>query len=331
MPDTVAVLTNPTAGTGRGCHAGEQVLAALRAEGLDVVDVTSATARQARAAADAAVAAGAAALVVVGGDGAVHLGTQVCAGTQVALGVVAAGTGNDVARGLGLPVGDVAAGVRQVLAGLGATGEGAGGRAAHRRQVDAVRVEPVTVAPPPPDGLAGGQAGREGASTWFVGVLAAGFDAVVNERANDWRWPRGRMRYNLAVLRELPVFRPIRYRLTLDGHTEEVSAMLVAVANGPSYGGGMRVAPDARYDDGLLDVLVLRPVGKAEFVRVFPRVFAGSHVDHPQVSIRRARTVRLEPVDRRVVGYADGESVGPLPVVCEVVPGALTVLAPAAG
>ena len=122
------------------------------------------------------------------------------------------------------------------------------------------------------------------AGRWFVGVLGAGFDAIVNERANRWRWPRGRAKYVAAMLRELPVFRPRAYTIDLDGEVWSTAAMLVAVGNGPSYGGGMRVTPDARLDDGLLDVMVVEPISRAEFVRIFPKVYAGTHVDHPAVT-----------------------------------------------
>ncbi len=148
---------------------------------------------------------------------------------------------------------------------------------------------------------------------------------MVNERANHWTWPKGPMRYNLAILRELPVFRPIPYVLTLDGVRMETEAMLVAVGNGPAYGGGMRVTPDAAFDDGLLDVLVLNRIPVHEFLRVFPKVFSGAHTGHPAVEIIRARTVRLEATG--IVAYADGERFAPLPVDLEVVPGALSVLA----
>ncbi len=164
---------------------------------------------------------------------------------------------------------------------------------------------------------------------WFVGVLGAGFDAKVNERANAWRWPRGRMRYNLAIARELPVFKPLPYVLELDGERVEANAMLVAVGNGPSYGGGMQVCPDAELDDGLLDVMIVDQISIPEFLKVFPKVYSGAHKDHPAVTIRRARQVRLSTPG--IVAYADGERFAPLPMSCEVVPGALRVLAPLPG
>ncbi|GIL34437.1 YegS/Rv2252/BmrU family lipid kinase [Phycicoccus sp. DTK01] len=292
----VGIVVNPTSGKNTGARVGVEALTLLRAAGAEVVDLSAADATGALAHGRAAVAERSVdALVVAGGDGMVHLGANLVAGTGIPLGVVAAGTGNDIARELGLPVRDAAAAVERILAG-------------RTRAVDAARH--VTPA---------------GEDRWFLGVLAAGFDAVVNERANQWRWPKGRMRYNLAIVRELPVFRPIPYALTLDGERHETEAMLVAVGNGPSYGGGMRVTPDARFDDGLLDVLVLHRLPVPEFLRVFPKVFSGGHVGHPAVEVLRARRVTLEATG--IVGYADGERFGPLPLDVEAVPGAVSVLA----
>jgi len=146
---------------------------------------------------------------------------------------------------------------------------------------------------------------------------------MVNERANRMSWPRGRSRYNLAILAELRTFRPIPFVLDFDGDTWHTEAMLVAVGNGPSYGGGMMVCPDARLDDGHLDVTVLGPMSKPEFIRVFPTVYKGTHVGHPAVTVRQARSVTLTA--EGVTAYADGERVSVLPVTCAAVPGALTV------
>lgn len=292
----MGLMINPTSGKNTGAQVGQQALSLLRDAGVDVLDLSASDARSAVEQGRAAIESGAIdRLVVGGGDGMVHLGANLCAGTPVPLGVIAAGTGNDIARELGLPVRDAAASVQRILSGS-------------TRQVDAARHTTAT----------GGQ-------KWFLGVLAAGFDAVVNERANQLTWPKGPMRYNLAILRELPVFRAIPYTLVLDGERIDTEAMLVAVGNGPAYGGGMRVTPDASFDDGLLDVLILRKISTFEFLRVFPRVFKGTHVSHHAVQIRRARTVSLEA--EGIVSYADGERFAPLPMSMEVVPGALTVLA----
>lgn len=288
-------MINPTSGNGRGRTLGAATEAVLRAAGHDPVILSGQSANEALERCVAAVAEGIDTLVVVGGDGMVHLGVNAVAGTPTALGVVAAGTGNDNARSLGLPVLDAAAATAVILAG-------------RRRRIDAVR--------------------DVGTGRWYVGVLCGGFDAVVNERANTWTWPRGRMRYNLAIVRELPRFRPLPYQLELDGQVWATEAMLVTVANGPAYGGGMLISPDASYDDGLLDVVVIGPMSVRRLLAVFPKVFSGQHVGDPAVTIRRARRVRLSGPG--ITAYADGERFGPLPIEVEVAPGALQVLAPIA-
>ncbi|ETK37970.1 diacylglycerol kinase [Microbispora sp. ATCC PTA-5024] len=284
---------NPAARGGRTLRLLDPVLRRLREGGRPVSVIVGTSADDALARAREAVAAGPDALVAFGGDGLVHLAVQAVAGTPVPLGIVPAGTGNDIADALGIPRRDVLAAAAIV----------ADGRV---RVVDAARVGP---------------------SEWFAGVLACGFDSRVNERANVMTWPPGMARYLLALVEELRSFTPIPFRITLDeGEVVEREAMLVAVANTRSYGAGMRVCPDASPDDGLLDVLVLGAVPKADFLRTFPRVYRGSHVTHPAVSVRRARTVTLEAPD--VVAYADGERIGPAPVTCAVVPGALRVIVP---
>ena len=299
----VALAVNPTSGRGRGARAGASAARRLTDAGLQVSWLTGGDAAELGVRVRAAVADGVDALVVVGGDGMVNLGVSTVAGTGLPLGIVPAGTGNDVARALGLPVDDAEAAAETVGLALATDA---------RQVVDAARC-----AWREPGGAVGGR--------WFAGVLGAGFDAIVNERANRWRWPRGRARYVGAMLRELPVFRPRAYTIELDGEVWSTPAMLVAVGNGPSYGGGMRVTPDARLDDGLLDVMVVEPISRTELVRIFPRVYAGTHVDHPAVTIRRARSVTVAAPG--IVGYGDGERFGPLPMTMEAVPRALQVLA----
>lgn len=293
----IALLVNPTSGGGRGAGSGTAVAEQLRAAGTEVLDVSGSDAGDARRKAEVALDQGVDALVVVGGDGVVHLGVNLVAGTTTPLGIVPAGTGNDIARALDLPMDDVAAAGSLVLSG-------------RIRSIDAARHLPD-------DGAIG--------AGWFAGVLGAGFDAKVNERANGWRWPKGPRKYDLAIARELPVFKPLPYVLELDGETVTANAMLVAVGNGPSYGGGMLVCPDAQLDDGLLDVMIVDKISKLEFLKVFPKVYTGAHKDHPAVTIHRAKTVRLSTPG--IVSYADGERYAPLPMTCEVVPGALRVLA----
>jgi diacylglycerol kinase (ATP) len=285
----IAVLTNPTAGKGRAPLASALVVPRLEEAGLRVRRLQGRDADEALDLARAAVEDGVESLVVVGGDGLVHLAVQVLAHRPTRLGIVPAGTGNDAARYFGVPRTDPLAAADVVI----------GGRT---RTVDLARTGP----------------------TYFLCVLSAGFDAIVNERANRMRWPRGQMRYNLATLAELRVFRPIPYVLELDGNSKSMDAVLVAVGNGPSFGGGLRITEGASLDDGLLDVVVFHPVSKPDLLRTYPRLFSGTHTSHPAYEHHRVREVTVAAPG--VVAYADGERLGPLPTTVTAEPAALNVL-----
>lgn len=304
----VVLLLNPSSGKGRASAAAPLAVARLQDRGAEVVQVVGHDADDASARLRAAVdAAPTAAVVACGGDGTVHLCLQVVAGSDVALGILPSGTGNDSGRLLGLPTDPVAA--ADVVADALATGR--------RRHVDAGRV--VTA---------------DGVDRWFLAVLSSGFDSMVNERANSMTWPSGQARYVRAILAELRGFRAVPYTMVLDEGlpTErrvEGRGMLVAVGNGTSYGGGMKVCPAASIDDGLLDVVFLDEVSTPTFLRVFPRVYAGTHVRIPEVHELAASTVRLDAPGQ--VAYADGERIGPLPVEVRVVASAVALLVPASG
>lgn len=301
----LGVVINPTAGRGRGTAVGLQVLAALRARGHVVEDLSAANLADATARARHAAVAGLDAMVVVGGDGMAHLGVNVVADTDLPLGIVAGGTGNDVARALGLPTSDVAASVRAIEHGL----------TSGPRRIDA-----VSAGPP-----------EHSTREWFLGVLSCGFDAAVNARANTMTWPGGGARYVRAILSELGRFAPYGYKLTLDDAVWESAGTVVAVANAPVFGGGIRIAPDASMDDGLLDVVVAGPFTKAGIVRIFPGMYAGRHLRHPAVQVFRTTTVLIEPIGRLgpqpPAAFADGERLGPLPLEAKVHPKVLSVLA----
>ena len=220
----------------------------------------------------------------------VHLAVQALAATGTPLGIVPAGTGNDVARYFDIPRKDTDAAVDRVVAGV-------------TRTIDLAR----------------------SGSQYFVTVLAAGFDAVVNERANRMTWPKGQMRYNIATLAELRVFEPLPYTLQLDDRQVSLEAMLVAVGNGPSFGGGLRITEGAVLDDGLLDVVIIKPISKPDLIRTYPKLFKGTHIHHPQYEHHLVRSVTVAAPG--IVSYADGERFGPLPLTVECAPGALTVLA----
>ena len=313
----VCLLTNPTSGAGRGHGAGQAVTAELHRLGVRFFDATGSSASGSLRRAHVA-AAGADAVVVVGGDGMVHLAAEVAAAHDLPLGVVPAGTGDDVARGLGLAVRDPGDATRAVVAAL---------RAGRTRPVDVLAVRGGDPAGSPEHRGSPRSAGSDRYERVVLGVVSAGFDALVNERANGWSWPRGRARYVMAVARELPGRRSLDYSLVVDGVPEHRQALLVAVANTPSFGGGMRIAPDADPGDGLLDLVVVAPLPAWELARVFPRVFTGTHVHHPAVEVRRVREVELAAGGDDLPVYGDGERLGTLPLRVGVRPGGLRVLA----
>jgi diacylglycerol kinase (ATP) len=220
-------------------------------------------------------------VIAVGGDGLAHLVLQVCVPLHIPFAVVPAGTGNDFVRTLGWSLDDIGP-----------------------------LLERVTTTEPSPIDLGNVD------SEWFGAILSTGFDSVVNERANKLSWPKGPQRYNLAIALELPRFTPIEYEITCDSKSFTTKAMLVAVGNGKSYGGGMNICPQAQLHDGLFDVVILEPVSKVEFIKVFPTVYSGAHITHPKVKSLRAKKVTITA---KAIAYADGERIGPAPISAECV------------
>jgi diacylglycerol kinase (ATP) len=285
----IVLLTNPASGRGMARRTAAIVVPRLTDAGFRVRQLEGRDASEAEDLARQAVADEVDSLVVVGGDGLVHLAVQALAHSETALGVVPAGTGNDAARYLGVPRHDPQRAADVVVA-------------SRVRTVDLART--------------GGRA--------FLCVLSAGFDAIVNERANGMRWPRGQMRYNLATLAELRVFQPLDYTLDLDGTVKRVTAMMVAVGNGPSFGGGLRITEGADLTDGMLDVVFFHPMTKADLVRTYPKLFSGTHRSHPAYEHHRVRSVSVAAPG--ITAYADGERMGPLPLTITADPAALKVL-----
>ncbi len=292
----IAVLANPSAGRGRHRGLLPAVLEQLGSSGRTVHLLHARSGAEAEALCRKAVADDVDAVVAVGGDGTVHQALQAVAGTDVPLGVVPLGTGNDFAACTGVPLDPLHA----------AASIGLGLRAEVSTAIDLARVSTA------------------GGDVWFGAVLAAGFDAVVNERANRMPWPRGPRRYDLAIAYELARLRARRYTLHLDDLEVRTDAVLVAVGNCASYGGGMRICPDADPADGLLDVVVGAAMSRGTLARLRPRLHSGTHVRDPLVSSYRARVVRVEA--HGIVGYADGERIGPLPLTVTCVPGAVRLL-----
>jgi diacylglycerol kinase (ATP) len=288
----VAVLVSPAAGRGQARAVAGAVLDALRAGGVTASVLPATSGAEAERLATEAVAAGTGAVVAIGGDGSAHAALQAVAGTSTPLAVVPAGTGNDLALALGVPRDPVAA-ARAAVEDL---------RAGATRPVDAGRT----------------------ADRWWATVLCCGFDSAVTDRANRLRWPRGRRRYDLAILAELAQLRPREVTVALDGEERTLPVTLVAVGNTCWYGGGMKVCPGADPTDGMFDVTVVGPMTRLELVRSRPRLTLGTHVEHPAVTVHRAKRVELGSPG--VNTYADGEPVAPLPTVAECVAGAVHVV-----
>ncbi|MFG2820047.1 diacylglycerol kinase [Kitasatospora sp. NPDC048365] len=298
----VVLLSNPAAGGGHAERAAARAAARLRAGGVQVLNISGADPQDALRLARETVARGVEqggvdALVAVGGDGMVHLAVQALAGSGIPFGLIPAGTGNDLAREYGLPIGDPEAAADVVAEG-------------RVRTVDLGRIEDA-----------------DGAVRYFATVLAVGFDSLVSDRVNRLTWPRGRMRYNLAILVELANLRPLPFKLVLDGETVLVRDLtLAAVGNTRSYGGGMSICPGADPGDGTFDLTLIGAMKRSKLIRFFPTVFKGTHVRHQEVDVRRASTVRIESPG--ITAYADGEFVAPLPVDVGVARHALGVLVP---
>lgn len=311
-PARVGLVVNPTAGQGRGRKAGLRTAHLLAAAGVVVVELSGESVADALARARGAAIDGLAALVVVGGDGMVHLGVNAVVGTSTPLGIVAAGSGNDFARVLGLPVHRVDAAVATIVAALGSPA----------RAVDAVHVAPYVAGAHSPDGETWG-------GSWFAGALSLGLDAAVNARANTYRWPPGGAKYVRAVLDCLRTFTPYGYKITTDSGTHELTGTVVTLANTSQFGGGVRIAPDALVDDGQLDLVYATALTKPGILKLFPGMYRGRHLRHPAVTLERTTSVIIEPTGAGAfppVAFADGEVIGPVPLRAQVHPGALRVL-----
>jgi diacylglycerol kinase (ATP) len=286
----LVLLVNPTAGRGRASRLVEPVRDRLVRGGARVRTIAEPTPERTEDALRKALVDGVDGVVALGGDGLVHLTLQQLAGTDVPLGIVPAGTGNDIAVALRIP--------RDPLAAAELIGT------APTRPVDAVR----------------------SGDRWWLSVLCAGFDSAINERANRIRWPRGPRRYDVAILAELAMLRALPFTLSVDGTEWSGPAILVAVGNTEQYGGGYRMCAGADPTDGLLEVIIIGPVGRLELVRMLPKVKSAKHLQHPAVTVLRGREVKLHSPG--VTAYADGEYIGDLPqtVTCESA--ALQVWAP---
>lgn len=285
MNEVWLLVINPHSGNGRGSSVGSQVTKYLSDRSVSYVSLAASSAAELQSQMQAEIKRNTyEGVIAVGGDGLVHLVLQVCVPAHLPFAIIPAGTGNDFVRTLGWSLDNVEGILDRVLS-------------TKPTSIDLGNVD----------------------SEWFAAILSTGFDSVVNERANSLSWPKGPARYNIAIALELTRFKPISYEIICDGTLMSTKAMLVAIGNGKSYGGGMLVCPQAQLHDGLFDIMILEPVSKVEFLKVFPKVYSGSHLSHPAVKTLRAKKVSISA---SAVAYADGERIGPAPISAECVAGA---------
>jgi diacylglycerol kinase (ATP) len=324
------------------------VIKRLHEDGHDVWNLSGNSADLALEHVRRAVASGVGAIVVVGGDGMVHLGIQEIANTNIPLGIVPVGTGNDFATVMGLPVAEPTRAVANLTAALHAGAAGV-------RRVDLIRVTGKGLLAP-----AGQQSAPPDYCQWVAGAVSAGLDAAINARANAMLRPQGASRYFIAALRELASYRSWPYNLTIehaqhsgnelsrhlrfsgmldlgpeangDGHrlAWHSNGALVTAANSSVIGGGIVIAPKASLTDGFMDLVLAGEIGKMGATKLFPQMMSGGkHADSDMVRIVRCRAVNIQPGEGAVrlpAAYADGEYLGTLPLRAETVPGALRVL-----
>ena len=280
------VVVNPTSGGGRGRSIGEEVIRLVKERNLKFLEIIENSAHATSLSLKNTLANHpVTGVMAVGGDGLVHLVIQHLANTQIPLLVFPGGTGNDFVRALRAPLDNNAVLLANALS----------------KKPTAIDLGNIS-------------------GEYFADILSTGFDSIVNERANRMNFVKGPMKYNVAIALELPLFKPREYSFEIDNQRFTTKAMLIAVANGHSYGGGMQVCPDASLTDHLFDIMILKPVSKVHFLRIFPKVFSGKHISDPAVEIRRGKRVSITA---DAVAYSDGERIGPLPVSAEVAPLAL--------
>ena len=306
MAGRILAIVNPRSAGGATARRWPAVEAKLRdALGPLEVEFTRGP-RDAERIAREGVRAGIELLIAAGGDGTASevgaglLGADLARFAEIAL--LPLGTGGDLTRGLGLP--------REVDAAIAGIARG------KTRRLDAGRVVYTSH-------------GGHPVATHFVNISSLGISGLVTDLVN--RAPKalgGRVSFFLGTLRAIARWQAAPVALRVDGAlVHEGPLHLAAVANGPYFGGGMRVAPDARPDDGCFDVVAIRGCAKSRLLRKFPLIYGGRHLGLPEVAVRRGSLVEAEPLgsDGDVFIEIDGEPLGKLPARYELLPEALTL------
>ena len=290
------VIVNPSAGRGRAAALRGAVESYWRQQGLPAEFCSPSSPEAVRLRAASALADGFTSIIVLGGDGTVH--EAINAPLSLPIGILPAGGGNDLARALGMPLDPLEA-AHAILH-------------ARSRRIDLLRLT-----------AAGGR------TCVYAGAGGTGLDSEAALLANTrFRRVPGAARYVAAAIAAFRQARPLRVRLLADAESFEFSAHLVAVANTPSYGSGIRIAPAARIDDGWMDLVLVAPLRWSQVLDGLFLALRGGDIRWPELRRLRARRARIE-TDRPVIFHGDGEVLGETPVEMELLPGALVVLSPA--
>ena len=276
----ILVIVNPAAGGGKTLRLLPRIKRWLSESPHEFVFVIPKSPEEMRSEILNASANGIDAILISGGDGTVHDILPAIATTNLPLGFLPCGRGNDFARNTGLPT-DL------------------------KKSCDLPSIPPVYQSDLPTIN------GKP-----FIGIAYVGFDAEVNGLVNEGKgFFNGTLGYTVCVLRALKNFKPFEIEMTIDDHSLRERVMMVSVANGPYYGGGMKIAPQATMDDGILDICILIEISKWELLRQFPKVFKGTHISHPKIIMKSGRSIKIVSDESRKI-FADGEHVGSLPAEC---------------
>lgn len=285
------LVVNPTSGKHKGSELAQELSVLLKLNNIGFQLIEFPDLLQTKKSLEMAISSREFGTVVaIGGDGLVNLCLQQVANSGISLAVIPAGTGNDFARSIGFHEKTV-------------------------KQIFQILTQQM------PSRIDLGSIKTNHGRKWYVQVLSTGFDAKVNSLANRITWPRGKSKYTIAMLLILSKFKALPYKVEIDGEVVSREAMLLSVANGPTYGGGMRICPGASNTDGLFDILVVNPVSKIVLLTIFPKVFTGKHIFHPKVDVLRGSNLKISAPGS---AYADGEYIAELPIEISNVKGALS-------
>lgn len=285
------LVVNPTSGRRRGSKLAQDLVGLLQSNNISFKLINYSTLQQTEDSLSQAISSKQFDKVVaVGGDGLINLCLQYLAQSEVSLAVIPAGTGNDFSRAVGF-YGKTVFQIFEIL------------NQQLPRKIDL------------------GSINSANQQRWYVQVLSTGFDAKVNSLANRITWLRGKSKYTIAMLCILSKFKALPYEIQIDGKNHSRKAMLLSVANGETYGGGMRICPGASNSDGVFDILVVSPVSKIVLLTIFPKVFTGKHIFHPKVDVLHGSVLKIAAPGS---AYADGEYIAELPIEITNVRGALS-------